>query len=179
VICYRLRCLLKQGRLYFNPMVDWINGPDLFIHCIYNYVFQDDFHIRWRSCRLTVTRRVSNVEQELLTLPEQQMSLTVFPFPFCQCVVCPSSIYDFWFPLWYLQAFRSVYLGLWKESLNSDGQRFNQYQQNEQPPLTVIHWTQRKTKTYAEENAGPGVWQAQICGRVILVDIISIILHFL
>jgi hypothetical protein len=27
-------------------------------------------HIRWCSCRLTVTRRVSHVEQELLTLPE-------------------------------------------------------------------------------------------------------------
>ena len=34
-----------------------------------------DFHIRWCSCRLTVTQRVSRVEQqELLTLPEH-MSL--------------------------------------------------------------------------------------------------------
>ena len=30
---------------------------------------------------------------------------------------------------------------LWKESLNNDGQQFYQYQQNEQSPLTLNHWT--------------------------------------
>ena len=35
-----------------------------------------------------------------------------------------------------------------KESLNNDGQQFNQYQQNEQSPLTFAHWTQNKTTTY-------------------------------
>jgi hypothetical protein len=26
------------------------------------------------------------------------------PFFFCHCIVCRSSIYSFWLPLWYLQA---------------------------------------------------------------------------
>ena len=30
---------------------------------------------------------------------------------------------------------------LWKESLNSEGQQFNQYQQIKQPPLVSNHWT--------------------------------------
>ena len=30
---------------------------------------------------------------------------------------------------------------LWRESLNSDGQQFYQYQQSKQPPLTFAHWT--------------------------------------
>lgn len=34
--------------------------------CIYFYCIQHDFHISWCSCRLTVTRRVSLVDQELL-----------------------------------------------------------------------------------------------------------------
>jgi hypothetical protein len=38
--------------------------------CLIFTLVQHDFHIRWFSCRLTVTRRVSDVEQELLTLPE-------------------------------------------------------------------------------------------------------------
>jgi hypothetical protein len=36
---------------------------------------QQDFYIRWYSCRLTVTRRVSLVEQELWTLPNHTRSL--------------------------------------------------------------------------------------------------------
>jgi len=32
-------------------------------------------------------------------------SLFVFVSFFCHCVVCPSSIYGFWLPLWYIQAF--------------------------------------------------------------------------
>jgi len=31
-----------------------------------------------------------------------------------------------------------------KKSLNRDGQQFDQYQQNEQLPLTLNHWTQKK-----------------------------------
>jgi hypothetical protein len=34
-----------------------------------------------------------------------------------------------------------ILLELWKESLNSDGQPFYQYQQNEQPHLTTINFT--------------------------------------
>jgi hypothetical protein len=36
------------------------------------------FHIRWCSCHLTVTRRVSRVKQELLALPEHLSSPQVF-----------------------------------------------------------------------------------------------------
>jgi len=72
------------------------------------------------------TRRVPLVEQELLTLPEHMSSLPVFSgvrviwslvlyicfadrclsfctFSFGHCVVCSSSVYEFWLPLWYLQ----------------------------------------------------------------------------
>jgi len=31
--------------------------------------------------------------------------LSFCPFSFSHCVVCPSSIYRFWLPLWYLQIF--------------------------------------------------------------------------
>ena len=44
---------------------------------------------------------------------------------------------------------------MWKESLNSDGQQFNQYQQNEQSPLTSNHWTHKKTITYVDINQAP------------------------
>jgi len=73
-----------------------------------------------------LTRRVPLVEQELLTLPEHLSSPLVFsgvrvtrslvlcvcfvdhclslcPFSFSHCVVCPSAIYWFWLFLWYLQ----------------------------------------------------------------------------
>jgi hypothetical protein len=73
-----------------------------------------------------LTRRVSLVEQELLTLSEHNSSPPVFSgvrltrslllcvcfvdrflsfctFSFDHCVVCPSSIYGFWLHLWYLQ----------------------------------------------------------------------------
>ena len=67
-------------------------------------------------------RRVSLVEQELFTLPGHLSSPPVFSgvrvtrslvlyvcfvdrcLSFCTfCVVCSSSIYGFWLPLWYLQ----------------------------------------------------------------------------
>jgi hypothetical protein len=73
-----------------------------------------------------LTRRVPLVEQELPTIPEHLSSPPVFSgvrvtrslvlyvcfvdrclsfctFSFGHCVVCSSSIYGFWFPLWYLQ----------------------------------------------------------------------------
>jgi hypothetical protein len=73
-----------------------------------------------------LTRRVPLVEQELLTLPEHLSSppvvsgvrvtrslvlsvcfvdrcLSFCTFSFGHCVVCSSSIYGFWLPLWYLQ----------------------------------------------------------------------------
>ena len=71
-----------------------------------------------------VTRQVSLVEQELLSLPKYLSSPPVFsgvrvawslsvlcsvlyivvcPVSFRHCVFCPSSIYGFWLPLWYIQ----------------------------------------------------------------------------
>jgi hypothetical protein len=73
-----------------------------------------------------LTQRMSLVEQELLTLPEHLNSPPVFSevrvtwssvlyvcfvdrclsfctFSFGHCVVCSSSIYRLWLPLWYLQ----------------------------------------------------------------------------
>jgi hypothetical protein len=45
---------------------------------------------------------------------------------------------------------------LWKESLNSDGQQFHQYQQNEQPTLILTELTKRKKK---EDN---DMWRQKI-----------------
>jgi len=76
--------------------------------------------------------RLTLVEQELPTLPEQLSSPPVFSgvrvtrslvlsvcfidrclsfctFSFGHCVVCPSSIYVFWLPLWYLQTLLIIY----------------------------------------------------------------------
>jgi hypothetical protein len=86
---------------------------------------QHDFHVRWCSCYLTVTRRVSLVEQELLSFPEHTCSppyfsgvrvtrslvlcvcfvdrcLSFCTFSFGLCAVCPP-IYEFGLLLWYLQ----------------------------------------------------------------------------
>ena len=76
-----------------------------------------------------LTRRVPLVEQELLILPEHLSSPPLFSgvrvtrslvyvcfvdrclsfcaFSFGHCVVCSSSIYGFWLPLWCLQTFLS------------------------------------------------------------------------
>jgi len=74
----------------------------------YNDV-QHDFHIRRCSCRLTVTRWVSLMEQELLTFPEVFVGVRVAQFfifcvvfwrllfSFSHCVVCPS-LYVFRLP---------------------------------------------------------------------------------
>jgi hypothetical protein len=48
-----------------------------------------------------------------------------------------------------------------KRSWNSDGQQFHQYQQNEQSPLTLTHYT-KKPLTYDIENTCSSLGQAQI-----------------
>ena len=78
----------------------------------------------------------SNVEQELLALPEYLSSplassvtrslalcvmflyrcLSLCPFLFGHCVVCFSSIYRFWLPLWYLVAIVLSVLLLYTDS---------------------------------------------------------------
>ena len=80
-----------------------------------------------------LTRRVPLVEQELITLPEHLSSPPAFSgvrvtrslvlyvcfvdrclsfctFSFGHCVVCSSSIYGFWLPLWYLQTLLIRYI---------------------------------------------------------------------
>jgi hypothetical protein len=47
-----------------------------------------------------------------------------------------------------------------EESLNSDGQQFHQYQQNEQPPLTA-----NNTMTYGVGNQVPILGQTKTCNR--------------
>jgi hypothetical protein len=79
-----------------------------------------------------LTRRMSLVEKELLTLLEHMSSPSVFSgvrvtrslvlyvcfvdrclffcsFSFGHCVVCSSSIYGFWLPLWYLQTLHTTW----------------------------------------------------------------------
>ena len=52
---------------------------------------------------------------------------------------------------------------MWNESLNRDGHQFHQYQQNEQSPLILSHWTQETTMIYDFGNPGPGLGQAHEC----------------
>jgi hypothetical protein len=48
----------------------------------------------------------------------------------------------------YLDRFIQAGVRFMKKGLNSDGQQFHQYQQNEQLPFICNHWTQEKTTTY-------------------------------
>jgi hypothetical protein len=48
-----------------------------------------------------------------------------------------------------------------KESLNSDGQQFYQYQQNVQPPLNSLNIKKEKTMIYNVGNQCPGLGQTQ------------------
>ena len=61
----------------------------------------------------------------------------------------------------------------WKESLNSGGQQFCQYQQNEQLPFGSNHWKHRKTTTSGVGNLDSGLGQAQRCGGVKLGLMVS------
>ena len=56
-------------------------GSSCFICYLYSFTYTcvlHDFHIRRLSCRLTVTRRVSHVEQELIIIPEHLRFSSVF-----------------------------------------------------------------------------------------------------
>ena len=87
---------------------------------------QDKLDIPFHTFRSRLTRWVPLVEQELLILPKHIRSPPVFSgvcvtrsIVFCvcfidrclslctfscgHCIVCSSSIYRFWLPLWYLQ----------------------------------------------------------------------------
>jgi hypothetical protein len=77
------------------------------------------------------------------------------------------------------QLWSSTFSLIWKESL-SDGHQFHQNQQNEQSPLILTTLTEHKknSMTYEVGNPGPGLGQAQECGRVKLVNKISILLSW-
>ena len=52
-----------------------------------------------------------------------------------------------------------------KESLNSDGHQFHQYQQNEQSPLILTELTEHNKTTFDVGNPVPVLEQVQHCGR--------------
>jgi hypothetical protein len=67
------------------------------VHALLRYLYlfthngvQHDFFIRWCSCRLTVTRRMTLEEQELLTFPEHLCS---FIPGFCGACVDQSLVF--------------------------------------------------------------------------------------
>ena len=55
----------------------------------------------------------------------------------------------------YIQAKKYLIWKFLRIILNSVGQQFYQYQQNEQPPLTSRSWKPNKTVTYNVENPSP------------------------
>ena len=50
-------------------------------------------------------------------------------------------------------------------TLDNEYYQCHQYQQNEQSPLILTHWTQNKTTTNDVGNPGPGLGQSQNYGR--------------
>ena len=58
---------------------------------------------------------------------------------------------------------------IWKESLNSDGQQFYQYQQNEQLPLTLKPLNTKKTATYGVGNP--------VCKQYTIIKTICFSIH--
>jgi hypothetical protein len=105
---------------------------------IYIYTGVHRFPCQMMFNSLIVTRRMSLVGQELITLPKHTSSppvvsgarvtrslvfcvcfvircLSFCPFTFDHCVVCPL-IYWFWLPLWYLQTVivkNVLFQGIW------------------------------------------------------------------
>jgi len=71
---------------------------------------------------------------------------------------------------------------LWKENLNSDGQQFHPYQQNEHPTLDLKSLnTNKKTTTYMYHvgNLGSGLGQTQQCGGVRPINGIAPLLKYI
>ena len=72
--------------------------------------------------------------------------------------VCNSNVVTFKHILYLIQ--------LWKESLNSDGQQFHQYQQRKHLTSDLNSSNIEKTTTYDIRNPGPGVGLPQICFEI-------------
>ena len=92
-------------------------------------VMNQEKHVRRRSCRLTIKRRVWHMEQELFILPEHLSSPPGYcevrvaqsarhcvgfcrywfnrfvRFPLATVLSSHSTIHDFWWPFWYFQTF--------------------------------------------------------------------------
>ena len=138
--------LLNQGfilvrlksSLFTVAIVTWLTVMEYMCHKWPRYVplvvnISRSFPHSWLITGFVawLTRRVSLVEQELLTFPEHMSSPPVFSgvhvtrslvlyvcfvgrclsfctVSFCYCVVCFSSIYGFWLPLWHLLGIQNI-----------------------------------------------------------------------
>jgi hypothetical protein len=147
----------------------------IMLHLCYLYLFmhtciQHDFHIRWCSYRLKVTRWVSHMKQELLTIPEHPSSppvfrsvrvarSLVFSIVFCRSLFVFLSFF-FW-PLYCLSLNLRIlitFFGIF---------------------ILFFHFKQLTTKTnttYGVGNTMTGLGQSQQCDRVKLVKGIYCIL---
>jgi hypothetical protein len=67
--------------------------------------------------------------------------LSFFPFSFCNCVVCSSSIYGFWLPFWYLQA-------LLKTINIISGQLRFSFDSRLLPTTSVVKWLACSTRVW-------------------------------
>ena len=82
-------------------------------------------------------------------------------------ISCPSVFGADWVPgVIHCHKLLTIFITkLLTESLNSDGQQYHHYQQNEQSSLTFIHWTQKGGGDHNNNvrNTGPVLKQAQKC----------------
>ena len=118
-------------KIAIHVCLQWTLWSNTFWVCAqYSYKYRWYIIIKAKHCRQLYT---TLMEQELLTLTEYQSSplvvskvrvtrslvLCVYfadfcPFSIGNCVVCSSSIYGFWLPLWHLQTFlvkESIFYG--------------------------------------------------------------------
>ena len=125
IIIFFMNCIC-HGYTSQPPPICYVKGGGGRVLFMFLYLFtytgvQHYFHVRWYSRCLTVTRRVSLMEQELQStsgtwvhprfLVDHCLSFCTLSFGHCvvcpssfgHCVVCPSSIYRFLLPLWFLQ----------------------------------------------------------------------------
>ena len=115
---FRTQCICICFGLFLTPICFVGGSCCIYVICIYlRILVSNTISISDDKCRLTVTRRMSHVEQELLTLPQHLKSTLGFSgisvarslvfcamlcrslcvlfviFLFGHCVVCSSSIY--------------------------------------------------------------------------------------
>ena len=119
-------CLIRDRNCLSSATTWAFDYSSCLVFCVVLYCFVSVLCLVFPMLLTRLTRRVPLVEQELLTLLEHLSAPTVFSgvrvtrslvlyvcfvdrclsfctFSFGHCVVCSSSIYGFWLPLWYLQ----------------------------------------------------------------------------